>query len=174
MADKRHRATGATGDTAANGAGRQAIDAGPFRTRLLEMKQQLENDLETHRSRAANLSGGPDEPGPGQHWERSGYGDHQADDATEVFEREKELGLGQSLEAHLRQVEHALARIEAGSYGQCERCGKPIARERLDAMPEATLCIECKAQEEERIPAGRRRDPDTSPDTGAEHALRVS
>jgi DnaK suppressor protein len=139
----------------------QALDASAFRTRLLEMQQQMRVDLEAHRQRAMSLSGGPDEPGPGQHWERSGYGDHQADDATELFEREKEVGLEQTLQAHLQQVEHALARIEAGTYGQCERCGKPIARQRLDAMPEATLCIDCKAEEESRTPAGRLRVPDT-------------
>lgn len=140
----------------------QPLDADKYRERLQDMRQQLENDLDTHRQRAMNLGGGPDEPGSGQHWERSGYGDHQADDATEVFEREKELGLEQSLQAHLHQVNHALARIEAGSYGTCETCGKPISPERLDAMPEATQCIDCKAEAEERVPAGRRRAADSA------------
>ena len=125
------------------------VEVERFRGRLEEMKAQLEQDIETHRQAAMSLGGGPDEPGSGQHWERSGYGDHQADDATELFEREKEIGLEQSLEAHLAQVTHALHRIEEGSYGQCERCGKPIGQERLQAMPEATLCIEDKAREEE-------------------------
>src|SRR5687768_9635895 len=126
-----------------------------YRTRLQESKQQLELDLEASRQRSMNLSGGPDEPGSGQHWERSGYGDHQADDATEVFEREKELGLEQTIKLHLDQVEHALKRIEAGTYGECESCGKPIPKARLDAMPEATLCIDCKAEQESKTPAGR-------------------
>jgi RNA polymerase-binding protein DksA len=139
------------------------LEVDRFRTRLEELKTQLEQDIETHRQRAMALSGGPDEPGPGQHWERSGYGDHQADDATELFEREKEIGLEQSLEAHLHQVQQALQRVENGTYGQCERCGKQIAAERLDAMPEATLCIDCKSQEEEQTMPGRRRDPDTVP-----------
>ena len=130
-------------------------DLDAYNTRLQELKQQLEHDLEISQQRSMNLSGGPDEPGSGQHWERSGYGDHQADDATEVFEREKELGLEQTLKAHLDQVEHALKRVEAGTYGECESCGKPIAQGRLDAMPEATLCIDCKAQEEAKTPLGR-------------------
>lgn len=138
----------------------RTLDLDPFRTRLQEMHEQLERDIETHRQAVQNLGGGPDEPGSGQHWERSGYGDHQADDATEVFEREKELGLEQTLEAHLRQVQHALQRIEDGTYGQCERCGKPIAKARLDALPEATLCIDCKAEQEAHTPIGRR-EPDT-------------
>src|SRR5688500_6307620 len=122
-------------------------------TRLQALKQQ--HDLEVSRQHSMNLSGGPDEPGSGQHWERSGYGDHQADDATEVFEREKELGLEQTLKAHLDQVERALKRVEAGTYGDCESCGKAIAQGRLDAMPEATLCIDCKAEEEAKTPLGR-------------------
>src|SRR5688572_32383113 len=92
-------------------------DLDSYRTRLQELKQQLEHDLEVSRQHSMSLSGGPDEPGSGQHWERSGYGDHQADDATEVFEREKELGLEQTLKAHLDQVERALKRVEAGTYG---------------------------------------------------------
>ena len=131
-----------------------------FRTQLLDMKTQLEADLETYQRREQELSGGPDEPGPGGHWEHSGYGDHLADDATELFEREKSAGMEQSLREHLRQVDHALARIEAGTYDQCERCGRPIPDERHEALPEATLCIECKAQEERE--AAHRGTPVTN------------
>lgn len=127
-----------------------------YRTRLQEAKEQLEHDLDLSRQHSMNLSGGLDEPGSGQPWEHSGHGDHQADEASEVFEREKELGLEQTVKAHLDQVEHALSRIEAGRYGECESCGKPIARPRLEALPEATLCIECKAEEESKLPLGRR------------------
>src|SRR5690349_5272378 len=128
MVGKSHRAEGGKSDKKATSVESRPLDVEKFQTRLREMKLQLERDLETHRESVATLSGGPDEPGPGQHWERSGYGDHQADDATELFEREKELGLGQSLQAHLQQVDHALSRIEDGSYGMCEQCGKPIAK----------------------------------------------
>ena len=119
-----------------------------FRSQLLEMKTQTEADLETYRRNEQELAGGPDEPGPGGHWEHSGYGDHLADDATELFEREKSIGMEQTLQEHLRQVEHALSRIEDGTYDRCERCGRPIPDERHQALPEATLCIECKAQVE--------------------------
>ena len=43
----------------------------------------------------------------------------------------------------LEQVRHALARVEAESWGYCERCGDPIGAERLEAIPWATLCIGC-------------------------------
>jgi RNA polymerase-binding transcription factor DksA len=119
-----------------------------FRKQLLEIKAQAEADLDTYQRQEQELSGGPDEPGSGGHWEHSGYGDHLADEGTELFEREKSIGMEQSLRDHLRQVDHALSRIEDGSYGQCERCGRPIPDERHQALPEATLCIECKALEE--------------------------
>jgi DnaK suppressor protein len=48
------------------------------------------------------------------------------------------------------QTEHALARIEAGTYGVCESCGKPIGKARLQAFPRATLCVACKQRQERR------------------------
>lgn len=133
-------------------AQRNALDLDRFRTQLVAEKTQLEADLATYRERVAQFGGGPDEPG--NRWETGGnvFGDHLADDATELFEREKDLGLEQSLEEHLQQVTHALARIEAGTYGTCETCGKPIARERLEALPGAVQCIDCKAADEARRP----------------------
>ncbi len=135
-----------------------SLDYERFRTRLHEARLQLELDLETHRRAVIGLSGGPDEPGSGQHWERSGYGDHQADDGTELFEREKEVGLEMTLAEKLAQVTHALHRLDAGTYGRCESCDRPIAIERLDALPEAALCIDCKAKEEQRTAPARQND----------------
>ena len=133
-----------------------------YRTRLLDAKQQLEADLEVLARGERELEGGPNEPGSGGHWEHSGYGDHLADGATELFEREKNIGLEQTLRRHLSQVEHAFAKIEDGTYGQCESCGRPITPERLDALPEATLCIQCKAQDERAEPGAQRYGPDVS------------
>lgn len=124
------------------------IDVEQYRRRLDEMKAQLEADLAAYRRDEVEQDGGRDEPGPGQHWEHSGYGDHPADDATELFEREKNATLEQTLRDHLNLVEHALDRVEAGTYGTCERCDRPIGAERLDAIPETTLCLEHKAEAE--------------------------
>jgi DnaK suppressor protein len=74
-------------------------------------------------------------------------GDDQADAGTKAFEREHELALTQDL---LDQGERALARIDAGTYGVCESCGKPIGKARLLAFPRATLCVQCKQREERR------------------------
>jgi RNA polymerase-binding protein DksA len=71
-----------------------------------------------------------------------------ADTATVTVDREVDY----SLEGHsahvLAEIDEALERIEAGTFGTCARCGKPIGEERLEAMPYATLCIECKRIEE--------------------------
>lgn len=70
-------------------------------------------------------------------------GNHMADDASEVFEQTKNLALQRHLEEMLRQVEHAMQRIERGTYGQCEKCNARIDPERLQALPYATLCLPC-------------------------------
>ena len=54
------------------------------------------------------------------------------------------MATARALRATLRDVERARAKIADGTYGICERCGKPIGEERLDAMPWALLCIDCK------------------------------
>jgi RNA polymerase-binding transcription factor DksA len=171
MAGKSDRADGAKSEKKSRSVESRPLDVAQYQTRLREMKDQLERDLETHSQSVTMLSGGPDEPGSGQHWERSGYGDHQADDATELFEREKEVGLEQTLRAHMQQVNHALARIEDGTYGTCERCGKPIAKARLDAMPEATLCIECKGEIEQQATHGQAAEYAS---TGREDPVRAA
>jgi RNA polymerase-binding protein DksA len=70
-------------------------------------------------------------------------GNHMADDATEVAEQAKTLALRRHLEGMLKEIERAIARVEKGTYGICERCHSPISEERLKVMPSATLCINC-------------------------------
>jgi len=66
----------------------------------------------------------------------------------DVIEREKSAALLAALEARLASVEDALRAMERGTYGICERCGKPIPPERLEVKPEATLCVTCQAEVE--------------------------
>jgi DnaK suppressor protein len=82
--------------------------------------------------------------------ENLGYGNHMADDATEAFEQAKNLALRQNLERLLDQVEDALERFEAGTYGLCEQCGREIDPARLKALPYATLCLSCQQRRESR------------------------
>jgi DnaK suppressor protein len=77
-------------------------------------------------------------------------GDDQADAGTKAFERDHELALTQNARHLLEQGERALARIDAGTYGVCESCGRAIGKARLLAFPRATLCVQCKQREERR------------------------
>jgi RNA polymerase-binding transcription factor DksA len=67
---------------------------------------------------------------------------HQADIGTETFNRERDLSVLESIEAELSDVEHALRRIDEGTYGRCEACGKPIGDDRLEALPAARFCLD--------------------------------
>ena len=73
-----------------------------------------------------------------------------ADAGQAAAERANLLTLVRSLRDTLRDVEQALGRMETGTYGLCERCGQPIADERLEALPAARLCMTCKRQARSR------------------------
>ncbi|HEX6525537.1 MAG TPA: TraR/DksA C4-type zinc finger protein [Streptosporangiaceae bacterium] len=77
-------------------------------------------------------------------------GDDQADAGTKAYEREHDLALTQNARDLLDQTERALERMDAGTYGVCESCGKAIGKARLLAFPRAILCVECKQREERR------------------------
>ena len=77
-----------------------------------------------------------------------GAGDDQADAGSKTFEREHEMSLANTARDMLDQIQHALHRIGAGTYGVCESCGNPIGKLRLQAFPRATLCMSCKQAEE--------------------------
>jgi len=76
------------------------------------------------------------------------YRDHMADQGTATFARELDMTLEDNVREALSSVRKALARMDEGTYDQCERCGKKISDERLKAIPTATLCITCKSEEE--------------------------
>ncbi|MEU3754065.1 TraR/DksA C4-type zinc finger protein [Streptomyces olivoreticuli] len=79
-----------------------------------------------------------------------GAGDDQADTGTKNITREHELALAANAQEMLVQTEHALERLDAGTYGLCDNCGKPIGKARMQAFPRATLCVECKQRQERR------------------------
>lgn len=80
--------------------------------------------------------------------ELSSVDQHSGDLGTATYEREKADSIRTSVEGQLADVEHALARLEAGSYGVCELCGKKIPDERLKARPAARFCINDQAKVE--------------------------
>ncbi|MCI3154759.1 DNA-binding protein [Streptomyces sp. GB4-14] len=79
-----------------------------------------------------------------------GAGDDDADTGTKNITREHELALAANAREMLDQFERALQRLDAGTYGLCENCGKPIGKARMQAFPRATLCVECKQKQERR------------------------
>ncbi len=110
-----------------------------FRKRLEEEKQRLEELIEEYERELeiARLteSSSDRSPDPGN-----------AEASSMKLEYAKELSIEQNTVDLLRKVEHALERIEAGKYGNCEVCGKPIPVERLEVLPYATLCVEDAAK----------------------------
>jgi DnaK suppressor protein len=113
-----------------------SIDTDGFRGALLKRREQLQGTIAHHDIGGASLL---DETGELM---SSSADNHLADTATETFERELDEGLEEDAARQLREVEAALARIENGSYGTCEACGKEIPEERLEAIPWASLCID--------------------------------
>ena len=80
------------------------------------------------------------EPGDIQFDEESGEGD------TLNVERERDLALSAQALAAVDEIDRALAKMEGGTYGVCERCGQPIPKARLKALPHAALCVACKSR----------------------------
>ena len=72
--------------------------------------------------------------------------EHDPEGATIAFERSQVDALARQAREHLREIDAALARLDAGDYGTCERCGRPISAGRLEARPTARTCIDCAAR----------------------------
>jgi RNA polymerase-binding transcription factor DksA len=81
-----------------------------------------------------------------------GKREEEADEASEL---EKRLVLVKRLEESLNEVEHALQKYEAGTYGLCDSCGQAIEQARLEAIPQASLCLSCKAQQAKETKGAR-------------------
>lgn len=79
-----------------------------------------------------------------------GFDEEYADAGTATFERERDLSLVNNLRDLMDRIDKALGKIEHGTYGLCDRCGKPIEKARLKALPYANLCLKDK-QAEERV-----------------------
>jgi RNA polymerase-binding protein DksA len=80
---------------------------------------------------------------------------HPADDGSELFEREKNLTVLNTLQTSVEDIDRGLAKLDAGTYGVCDNCGRPIGEKRLEAMPSAVYCIDCQSVLERtgRLPA---------------------
>lgn len=111
-------------------------DIDRFRGPLLKRREQLQATIRHHDIGASSLLAETGE------LMSSSADNHLADTASETFERELDEGLEADAERQLRDVEAALGRLEDGTYGTCDVCGKPIPEERLEAIPWTTLCVD--------------------------------
>jgi RNA polymerase-binding transcription factor DksA len=113
------------------------IDIDALRTRLEEERGRLANAVEfLERDNKGSLEDELGEIGAG------GTDNHLGDMATATYDRELEEGLEAGAQQTLEDVELALRKLDDGTYGICEICGKPIGAERLTAMPWARFCID--------------------------------
>lgn len=78
------------------------------------------------------------------------YSDHMPELGSDAIEREKAFLFASRDGAYLAQVEEALKRIQAGTFGVCRACGKPIPKERMEAVPTTTICVPCKEAEHQK------------------------
>jgi RNA polymerase-binding transcription factor DksA len=113
------------------------------RKRLLAVKETFDDEHLTEETESEAIS------------ELSSVDQHQADLGTETFEREKDISILEQLEAELADVEHALKRLDDGTYGTCEIDGKPIPEERLEVLPATRLCLEHQIEAEREAQQAR-------------------
>jgi RNA polymerase-binding protein DksA len=114
-----------------------AIDTADYRKQLEEEKGRLLRAVDfLEKENPGSISEELGELAEG------GTDNHLGDTATAMYDRELDEGLEEGARDTLVQIEAALQRIEDGSYGSCEVCGKPIGAERLSAIPWARLCID--------------------------------
>ena len=111
-----------------------ALDIEKIRSRLENDKKRLLDELEQ-----LSIAGRPSE----ERREGSPFGKRE-EEATESLELERRLALERGIKEQLAGIEAALNKIAAGTYGKCEACGKPIEPARLEALPQARRCMNCK------------------------------
>ncbi len=142
--------------TPANEDGDESIP--PFlrkqKSKLLQLRDTLLDSMmgvsrDTLRSRAEGS-------------EASAFGMHQADAGSDAYDRDFALSLLSQEQDALYEIEEALKRVDAGTYGTCEMSGKPIPHARLEAIPFARFTVECQTQIEKQKKALRVRQPVTS------------
>jgi DnaK suppressor protein len=117
-----------------------AVDVDQFRSLLEEERQRVVDALEyLQKENPGSIEDETDD---------ETTDNHLAETATVTLDREIDYTLEENSENVLLSIDGALERITAGTYGQCVNCGKPIAEDRLAAIPWATQCIDCKRLEE--------------------------
>jgi len=118
------------------------VDYKELRSRLESEQKHLQEELEQLMANSHPTD---------ERREGSPFGKRE-EEATETSELEKRLALEQRTRDSLSKVEHALHKFDEGTYGLCDKCGKAIAPERLEALPQASKCLDCKSKESKGRP----------------------
>jgi len=113
-------------------------------TEVAKYQALLTEHREVQRHQLQELGADPDDPNLEK---LEGFDFGFADSAQSTAERGKVLAMIERLREQLADTNHALEKVDKGTYGICERCGEPIAPERLEALPAARLCMSCKQKE---------------------------
>ena len=106
-----------------------------LRARLESEQARLNEELEQLLASVSSLD---------ERREGSPFGKRE-EEATETSELEKRLALEKRIREELASIDHALQKFEEGTYGSCDNCGQQIDPARLEALPQASLCLNCKA-----------------------------
>jgi RNA polymerase-binding transcription factor DksA len=117
------------------------MDEATARRRLEEERVRLEgirDGIQREQEEGSSATSG----------ELSSFDQHPGDSGTETFEMEKNVSLLEQVEDELQEVEAAFQRLDRGTYGTCQACGRPIGEERLEAMPATRFCIDDQAKAE--------------------------
>jgi RNA polymerase-binding protein DksA len=118
------------------------IDTEHFRRTLLDERQRVVEAIEyLHAENPGSIEDETEEV-------VGSVDNHLAETATVTLDREIDYTLEDNAQQVLRAIDAALKRIDDGTFGVCERCGRPIEPERLEIRPYATLCIEDQRKEE--------------------------
>jgi DnaK suppressor protein len=113
-----------------------------FKKRLLEEREELQR--QASEIEESSFGGGQSD----LTGDVASFDEEFADAGTATFERERDLSLSNNIKDLLEKIDHALRRIDEGTYGLCEKCERPIEKARIKALPYATLCIRDKQAEE--------------------------
>ncbi len=113
-------------------------------TKITEIRRALEGRREEIQGELDRMETELRWMGAEQELKLGALGNHLAEDGSNVMEAERISTIADDLRDLLAQVDGALHRLENGTFGNCQRCGKPINEERLEAFPHVALCIDCQ------------------------------
>ena len=109
-----------------------------YRKMLEQERQRFHDEIEVMEDRI-----GYGDTASGQS-ELADYDNHPGDMGTDTFEKEKDVSLRDNMRSVVGRIDEALGKIDRGTYGECDRCGREISIGRLDAVPWAIYCVECQ------------------------------